>query len=78
MDPRETCVPVNLSRLASLTVPDFCSGLWEKRHLVCCFSPYTQPNLFVRQLLRHRRHYGSLRNWISYHGLLLLRFQGSQ
>src|SRR6266702_692669 len=34
--------------------------------------------LILLQFLRYSRHYGCLRSWISHHGLLLLRFQGSQ
>jgi hypothetical protein len=37
------------------------SGLWEKRHLVCCSSPPSCRNLFVRQFLCRPRHYGRMR-----------------
>ena len=61
-----------------LTFSDLRSGLREKHHLVCWSLPAHCRNLIFRQLLRHRRHHGRMRNWIGHHGLFLLRLQGSQ
>ena len=39
VDPWKTSVSVVISRKCLLIDTDFASGLWEKRHLVCCSLP---------------------------------------
>ena len=67
-----------MSGSGRLTDPDFGSGVWEKRHLVCYISPRFLSELILLQFLHHSRHYGCMQRWIDYYGLFLLRFQGRQ
>jgi hypothetical protein len=46
MDPRKTCVSGITSGERLLTDSDYCSGIWEKRHLVRFSSPASVRNLF--------------------------------
>ena len=46
VDSRKACASVIISSERRLTDSDFLSGLWEKRHLVRCFSPAFGQNLF--------------------------------
>ena len=47
VDPRKTCVSVNISCELPLIDSDHRSGLWEKRHLVCCALLHSCYNLFI-------------------------------
>ncbi len=51
-----------------------CTHLVLQILLVCQSNPH---RLQFIKFLHYSRHYGCMRSWISYHGLLLLRFQGA-